>query len=211
MSIFRKITETVSKGVSTATEKAQQTVEITRLHSQMSGKRKEIERLYATMGEAVFDAYLAKDLSLAESKVFPACEQIVAIRQEIEALEDRVMQIRNEKECECGKKAPFDARFCASCGHPFPEPPVQEQPLDPPVNEAAVVGAPALTEPAAQTSVSPDSADTDLPSGAVEPSPMPPTTEPMAEEEGCCFNCGRPLDDGVSFCPTCGARQTDRA
>jgi RNA polymerase subunit RPABC4/transcription elongation factor Spt4 len=128
MDLFRKISETVSKGVSTATEKAQQTVEISRLHSQISGKRKEIDKLFTDLGEAVFDAYLAKDLSLAEPRVIPACEQVAAIRHEIEDLALRIMRIRNEKECVCGKKVPFDTRFCPSCGHRFPEPPVEPEP-----------------------------------------------------------------------------------
>ncbi len=122
MSLFRKFTETVSKGVSTATEKAQQTVEITRLHAQISGKRKEIDKLFAEIGEAVFESYVAKDLSLAEPRIIPSCERIEAIRAEIEGLENRMMELRNEKECGCGKKVPYDVRFCPSCGHPFPEP-----------------------------------------------------------------------------------------
>lgn len=126
MSFFKKITETVSKGVSTATEKAQQTVEVTRLHAQISGKRKEIEAIHAEIGAAVFDAYRQKDLSLAESKVIPACEEILVVQGEIEALEERIMQLRNEKECVCGRKVPYDTRFCPSCGHPFPEPVVSE-------------------------------------------------------------------------------------
>jgi rRNA maturation endonuclease Nob1 len=122
MSFFKKLTETVSKGVTTATEKAQQTVEITRLNAQMSGKRKEIEKLFANIGESVYEAYLAQDLSMAESKVIPGSEEISAIRVEITSLDDRIKAIRNEKECVCGKRMPIDTRFCPSCGHPFPDP-----------------------------------------------------------------------------------------
>ena len=131
MSIFRKISETVSKGVSTATEKAQQTVEITKLHGQISGKRKDIDKLLLGIGEIVFAAHQAKDYSQTESNTASACEQIAALNAEIEVLEDRILQLRNEKECECGKKVAADTRFCPSCGHAFPEPEVAPNPLIP--------------------------------------------------------------------------------
>jgi len=122
MSLFRKLTETVSKGVSTATEKAQQTVEITRLHAQLIAKRRDIGKLMEEIGGMVFEGYLSGDLLLEKNRMIPACEQIRAIQREIQAMENRMMELRNEKECACGKKVPFDARFCPSCGTPFPEP-----------------------------------------------------------------------------------------
>jgi|GEM_PF-2251919 len=122
MSFFKKLTETVTKGVSTATEKAQQTVEITKLHSQIAGKRKEIERKYNEIGEAVYRAYLDGDLSKAETDVIPACQQIADKNRDIDSLEDRIRELRNEKECECGQRVPFQTRFCPACGKPFPEP-----------------------------------------------------------------------------------------
>lgn len=121
MSFFKKLTETVSKGVSTATEKAQQTVEITKLHAQISGKRKEIDRKYAEIGESVYKAYLGGDLSAAEADVIPACQQIADRERDIEALEDRIRELRNEKECECGQRVPFQTKFCPACGRKFPE------------------------------------------------------------------------------------------
>jgi RNA polymerase subunit RPABC4/transcription elongation factor Spt4 len=137
MSFLKKLTETVSKGVSTATEKAQQTVEITKLHTQISGKRKDIERRFAQIGEAVFEAYLKKDLSLAEGMVIPECEAIAGIRKEIAGLEDRIRELRNEKECECGQTVPYDTKFCPSCGRKFPEPvPVPVEVLPQEENEA---------------------------------------------------------------------------
>ncbi|CAM3789536.1 zinc ribbon domain-containing protein [Cohnella lubricantis] len=122
MSFLKKLTETVSKGVSTATEKAQQTVEITKLHTHISGKRKEIERRYARIGEAVYEAYLKKDLSLAEGLVIPECDEISGIKKEIAGLEERIRELRNEKECVCGQEVPYDTKFCPSCGHKFPDP-----------------------------------------------------------------------------------------
>jgi hypothetical protein len=187
MSFFKKITETVSKGVSTATEKAQQTVEITRLNAQISGKRKEIDKLLANIGANVYEAYLANDLSKAEAKVIPGCEEITIIRGEIAALDDRIKTIRNEKECVCGKRVPFDTRFCPSCGHPFPEPEiVQESPIQ--------------ADPNAPVDYSADSEttnQTDLQEPVVPPSP--PT-----DQRQICQSCGTPLYADSHYCPTCG-------
>ncbi|MBW5446816.1 zinc-ribbon domain-containing protein [Cohnella sp. CFH 77786] len=219
MSLFRKITETVSKGVSTATEKAQQTVEITRLHAQVSSKRKEIEKLYATMGEAVFEGYLAKDLSKAESAVIPACEEIVAIRAEIEALEQRIMQLRNEKECVCGKKVPYDTRFCPSCGNPFPEPPVQAEPSEP-MGDGSSSPHPETIEESMRSDgqeeapSASDWADVGLPqdgerapawSEPGRPASVDPGDEDRARTEAAaCPSCGAQVGEAAKFCAACG-------
>jgi hypothetical protein len=206
MDLFRKISETVSKGVSTATEKAQQTVEITRLHSQISGKRKEIEKLYGDIGAAVFDGYLNKDLSLAEPKVIPACEEIAAIRHEIETLENRIMMLRNEKECVCGKKLPFDTRFCPACGHPFPEPSAQAErepePLETvePLESDTAENAGPAEEPAAAADWS--DVGRALPVYRMGEEPM--EAERAQEAGTVCPACGTTVDGGSRYCPSCG-------
>ncbi len=195
MSFFKKFTETVSKGVTTATEKAQQTVEVTRLNAQISGKRKEIDKLFANIGESVYEAYQAHDLSLAESKVIPGCEEIAAIRDEIAALNDRIKAIRNEKECVCGKRLPYDTRFCPSCGNPFPEPepeaneksPIQ---VDPHVPVDAAIG----------IDTSPLAEGQDVRVSEAE-DPAPAIT---ADQRQICKSCDTPLFADSHYCPTCG-------
>lgn len=177
MSFLKKLTETVTKGVSTATEKAQQTVEITKLHTHISGKRKEIERRYTRIGEAVYEAYLKKDLSLAEGLVIPECDEISGIRKEIAGLEERIRELRNEKECECGQEVPYDTKFCPSCGRKFPEPvPVQVEVLPPEHEE----------------SEEPEEAEAEAVVLEAEATPV-------------CGSCGAELKPDVRFCPECGA------
>jgi len=191
MSFFKKLSDTVSKGVSTATEKAQQTVEVTKLNSQISSKRKDIDKLFASIGESVYEGYLAQDLSVSQSKVLPACEKISEIRAEIEALESRIKEIRNEKDCVCGKLVPYDTRFCPSCGHPFPipEPPVQEK-------EPVVESEPSET----QVSADPEKTDSKEPAAEVaeEPESAP------RDQRNICNSCGTPLYADSHFCPACG-------
>lgn len=214
MSLFRKITETVTKGVSTATEKAQQTVEITRVHAQISGKRKEMEKLFAGIGEAVYGGYKAKDISLAEAKAIPICEEIDRLQSEIESLEERLMQLRNEKECECGKRVTYDTRFCPSCGRPFPDP----EPHSDPVAEQAIPSDETADHPAEPT-VSADSRSDDppaLPSGEVirENAPSVPgwtNVESAGErrvETAVCPNCGASMEETDRICPSCGTARS---
>ncbi|WP_239613783.1 double zinc ribbon domain-containing protein [Cohnella mopanensis] len=178
MSFFKKLTDTVSKGVSTATEKAQQTVEITRLNAQISGKRKEIDKLFASIGESVYEGYQAHDLSLAQSKVIPKCEEITAIHVEIAALNDRIKSIRNEKDCVCGKRLPEDTRFCPACGNRFPDPiPVELEKT------------PVQVDPYVPDEL--DSEQSDAPSVATD-------------QRQICNSCGTPLYADSHFCPACG-------
>jgi hypothetical protein len=178
MSFLKKLTETVSKGVSTATEKAQQTVEITKLHTQISGKRKEIEKRHAQIGEAVYEAYLAKDLSTAEASILPACEAISGLRKEIAGLEERIRELRNEKECACGHTVAYDTKFCPSCGRKFEFP----EPL------------PVEVLPEAETQAQ----------GAPEAGSEPEPVVVEAEAKTVCSQCEAPLLPDARFCPECG-------
>lgn len=196
MSFFKKFTDTVSKGVTSATEKAQQTVEITRLNSQISSKRKEIDKLFAKIGESVYEAFEEKDLSLAEAKVIPGCEQISAIYEEIAEIDGRIKAIRNEKECVCGKRLPSDTRFCPSCGNPFPEPepivseesPIQVEPYVPDNSHRD------------EESVAPahNNGESELLQKAEEAPPV------IVDQRQICKSCNTPLFADSHFCPTCG-------
>ena len=191
MSFFKKITDSVSKGVTTATEKAQQTVEITKLNNQISGKRKDIDKLYAAIGEVVYDAYLTNDLSAAEEQSKPKCEEISAIREEIAALEARIKEIRNEKDCpSCGKRVSDETKFCPSCGHAFPAPVVEKEPIQVDLHVPEESG----------TSTESDASNTTL-GEDVE--------SPRADQRQICNSCGTPLYADSHFCPACG--QSTRA
>ncbi|MDG0813238.1 zinc ribbon domain-containing protein [Cohnella rhizosphaerae] len=210
MSFFKKLTETVSKGVSTATEKAQQTVEITKLHSQIAGKRKEIERQYNDIGEAVYKAYLAGDLSRAETEVIPACQSIADKDREIGALEDRIRELRNEKECECGQRVPFQTRFCPACGKPFPEPapvPAAEAPdggeLSVLSEDAEPVRASAIDiYPEAESGEEAWAASRSVPED--EPAANEPEPAPVLPVVHVCTACGAEMPEEARFCQDCG-------
>ncbi|WP_276352006.1 zinc-ribbon domain-containing protein [Cohnella caldifontis] len=217
MSLFRKITETVSKGVTTATEKAQMTVEITRLHAQISGKRKEIEKRHMEIGAIVFEGFAAGNGASDEAKVHAICEEIAGILREIDDLEERIMQLRNEKECECGRKVPYDTRFCPSCGHKFPEPAPSaadtvDQGEDPLAYDAGEAPQPAVEENPGRSALeeersASDWADVGTPTLEVPPSPGW-TSPDQTGDKVFCSNCGVKVEASARFCPSCGTQRS---
>lgn len=122
MSFFDK----VKQGASDAAKKAQQTVEITRLKSQISGKEKEMEKLFHLMGETIYRAHEAGDIASSEQEIASLCEGLDALKLEIQLLDERIKNIRFEKSCPCGKVVPLDARFCPDCGTELMEEPKPE-------------------------------------------------------------------------------------
>ncbi|QHT59897.1 zinc ribbon domain-containing protein [Paenibacillus lycopersici] len=119
MSFFDK----VKQGASDAAKKAQQTVEITKLKAQISGKEKEIERLCAQIGAAVYRGHQAGDIASTEQEVMECCHQADELHTEIKVLEERIKLTRNEKTCTCGRVVTLDTRFCPDCGASLAEEP----------------------------------------------------------------------------------------
>ncbi|GIP34414.1 zinc ribbon domain-containing protein [Paenibacillus sp. J2TS4] len=107
------------EGAAEAAKMAQQTVEITRMKAQISTKEREVETYFEAIGEQVFNAYGSKDLSQAEPFIEEASQQIVRIRQEIRELEIRIKEVKQIKECVCGRNVPLEANYCPSCGYRF--------------------------------------------------------------------------------------------
>jgi uncharacterized small protein (DUF1192 family)/ribosomal protein S27AE len=126
MNFFQKLKE----GANKATDYAQQTMKTTKINTQITGLKKEIERNNSQIGHAVYEAYKANDLNLAEETVRKFANVNQELESEITELEHEIEVIKNEKMCECGRKASSDARFCPSCGKRFPfepEPEVVEE------------------------------------------------------------------------------------
>ncbi|MBP1964439.1 hypothetical protein [Paenibacillus aceris] len=115
MSFFDK----VKQGASDAAKKAQQTVELTKLKAQLSSKEKEIEKFYTLIGESVYAAYISGDSARSGEIVERFSQGIDAVKQEIAVLEQKIIEVRNEKECVCGKVVVADTKFCSACGHQF--------------------------------------------------------------------------------------------
>lgn len=71
------------------------------------------------MGGEVYHAYSNNALMQAEPKIAQLTREINAIQQEIDFLELKIKEVKNEKTCSCGKVVQFDTKFCPSCGNKF--------------------------------------------------------------------------------------------
>jgi ribosomal protein L40E len=116
MNIFQKLKE----GANKATDYAQQTMKTTKINTQISGLKREIERNNTQIGQAVYEAYKVNDLTLAEGAVRRLSNENMVLENDISQMEHEIEVIKNEKMCDCGSKASMDARFCPKCGKQFP-------------------------------------------------------------------------------------------
>ncbi|AZS13704.1 zinc ribbon domain-containing protein [Paenibacillus lutimineralis] len=117
MGIFDKLKD----GAAKAADLAKDSVEIAKINSQISSKRKEIEKSYLLIGKEVYEAYTKKQLDTLESLVQEQSNLIHGLEEEVEQLEYKIREIKDEKECVCGRVVPMDTKFCPSCGHQFEE------------------------------------------------------------------------------------------
>jgi membrane protease subunit (stomatin/prohibitin family) len=115
MNFFQKLKD----GANKATDYAQQTMRATKINNQIADLKHEIEINNMKIGQAVYQAYKANDLTLAEENIRLYADDNLVLEKEINVLEHEIELIKNEKTCECGKTATADARFCSNCGKKF--------------------------------------------------------------------------------------------
>lgn len=110
----------VKSGFSEAGSKAKIIMEVNKLKLQNSNKQKEIEKRYQAIGRLFFLSAAGRMTEPADHEYQANVEAIMQLEMEIEENLKQIKTISNEKDCVCGKPAPLDARFCASCGRTFP-------------------------------------------------------------------------------------------
>lgn len=109
----------LKQGASDTARKAKQTMEISKLNSHISAKKKEIESSYRAIGEAVFEAFTLNDASLAEELIATQSADIMRNQEDIREAESKILEMRDEKLCDCGKTTELETKFCPHCGHQF--------------------------------------------------------------------------------------------
>ena len=115
MGFFDKI----KVGAGKAADLAKETVEITRLNTQISTKKREIDKNFSRIGELTFGAFQINDLATVENQITGICQDTLSLKSDIQNLELKIKEVKNEKTCICGKTIAFNALFCPSCGHKF--------------------------------------------------------------------------------------------
>ncbi|MDO7906660.1 zinc ribbon domain-containing protein [Paenibacillus sp. JX-17] len=129
----------IKEGANRATEKAQHAVEIGKLNSQISSIQQEMDVHFLRMGQVFYQGYRIHDMTDAEKEMMQLSKECDTLQADIDALRNKIAEMKNERLCECGYVAALDANFCPKCGRKL-----GGQPAEAPVQEEAQVPASSL-------------------------------------------------------------------
>ncbi|MEN6594201.1 MAG: zinc ribbon domain-containing protein [Clostridiaceae bacterium] len=101
-------------------------------NTEIAGKQRELRLAYAEIGKL----YCEKHGSESGSEFPEQCERALAMKKEIEELEQEVLQHCGRRKCtKCGELIDSAVAFCPHCGAAQPK----EEPVEDPVEEAEVI------------------------------------------------------------------------
>ena len=128
MGFLDRVRNTVGQGVSRVTSEADKTFKLTRLSSELGGKRHDLDKAYENLGRATFallENGALRDENLAETRrgIEDLQAQVKTLEEEIAEVKvgDRTPEVKVtavERPCpSCGKDVPEGMQFCGHCGH----------------------------------------------------------------------------------------------
>lgn len=109
----------MKSGMNQVKDKAAQTVEITRLSSQISSIHKERGSQLEKLGEIVHQANQRGRMQESIEQIQQHSNAITQVELEIESLEAQLLRVKGGKQCNCGAVIPAESRFCNTCGSEF--------------------------------------------------------------------------------------------
>lgn len=93
-------------------EFAKDTSKIAKLKYEIHSKESFLEKQYALLGKAFYNAH--KDEDVEEKAYFPS---IAEAEEELAKLNEELLDVQGSVECpSCGDKQPQDNDFCSGCG-----------------------------------------------------------------------------------------------
>lgn len=110
MAFFEKIGDVVASGLNATATKSKEITESTKLNSELSAKKKELNSYYNQIGQIFVNE---NDMD----KLNQLKESALALWEEIDALERKIADNKGQKKCEyCGGLIDNASVFCAFCG-----------------------------------------------------------------------------------------------
>lgn len=104
-------------------KKAKGLAGIADLKARILEKEAAIDKLYKEIGENVYISFE----SSGNSSYLQLCQEIAAIRKEINEMQNEIVKLKDSKICQsCGAKLKEDAKFCSVCGCKIEKTPMQE-------------------------------------------------------------------------------------
>lgn len=125
MAFLENLGKKVGEAAQAAAKKSGELVEITKLNVNIGSEEDKIQKLYTQIGKTVYEKYSAAGATDADTK--ENCEAIRVHEQNIKALRDKIMEVKNVKTCAgCGAEIDKAMPFCSKCGTKNETVPVQE-------------------------------------------------------------------------------------
>ncbi|WP_051542256.1 hypothetical protein [Clostridium lundense] len=105
-----KIAKTVGDGAATVAKKSGEIVEVSKLNLSISTEKDNIDKLYKTIGEIVYEKY--KNGEIIDKDLEESCKSIVEANRNIEEIEEKITTIKDKKEetldAECDIESDID-------------------------------------------------------------------------------------------------------
>ena len=119
MEFFNDLSKKFSNVAKSVSEKTKDSVEVTRIASDLRIQRNQLEQLYTELGKVCFALRMGEGDSDQAEKL---AQDIQRVRDRIEELNAQRDAIRDVRRCPaCGAVMTKEARFCSSCGKRLPE------------------------------------------------------------------------------------------
>ena len=111
--IIEKVKNAVTNTTRKAVKLSGEAIDYTKIKLKIADLNSKLDEKYAQIGLAVYE-------SDEDVQIDAICEEITALRQEVEELKLRLSEYKNQKTCaNCGSVCDSDDDFCKSCGSRF--------------------------------------------------------------------------------------------
>lgn len=118
----------IKDGASRVSEKAQSSVEVSKLNGQISDLEHEMQVEFLKMGKLFYEGYRSRDLSAAEGPMVELARACNKLQEQIDGVRARIAELKNERLCTCGRVVALDANFCPHCGRKLEPVPLRKEP-----------------------------------------------------------------------------------
>jgi len=114
---FQDVKKVVSDAAHKVAQKSGEAVEYGKIKYAIYDIQNDINKIFTSLGQDVYENYKSESEC---GDVSQSCEIIDAKKQEIEELEAKLADLKNNKKCpDCGKVTKKEDAFCPACGISF--------------------------------------------------------------------------------------------
>jgi len=113
---FQDVKKVVGDAAQKVAQKSGDAVEYGKTKYKIYDTQNEINKIFTRMGQEAYENYKN---GVSFDDISQSCDLIDAKKDEIEELEAKLTDLRNNKKCNCGKTCKKDDAFCPACGQNF--------------------------------------------------------------------------------------------